>query len=98
MMQITEGEQNMKIINLKNMFHRLRNQHYKSGKYECITYEQALIMALRMHSRGDCSLLRALRTGFELRYQINFLDQLNVSRSELEWLIGKERDILSDWK
>ena len=54
-------------------------------------------MALRMHSRGDCSLPRALLTGLELRYQINFLDELNISRQEFEWLIGRERDILSDW-
>ena len=73
-------------------------KHFRPRRYKRITYEQALIMALRMHSRGDCSLPRALLTGLELRYQINFLDELNVTRSEFEWLIGRERDILSDWK
>ena len=73
-------------------------KHIKPRINKRISYEQALIMALRMHSRGDCSLPRALITAAELRYQINFLDQLNISRAELEWLIGKERDILSDWQ
>ena len=63
----------------------------------CISMEQALIMALRMHVRGDCGLPKAMITALELRYQVNFLDQLNVERSEFEWLIGRERDILSDW-
>ena len=66
--------------------------------HERINFEQALIMALRMHVRGDCGLLCAMKSALELKYQINFLDQLNVSRKEFEWLIGRERDILSDWK
>lgn len=88
----------MKKTNFRNTLFNLRNRNSMQKKYECITCEQALIMALRMHSRGDCSLLKALHTGFNLRRQINFLDEMNISRQEFEWLTGKERDILSDWK
>lgn len=75
--------------------------HKKDGTIRSqkrISYEQALIMALRMHSRGDCSFPSAVITALELRYQINFLDELNISRKDFEWLIGKERDILSEWQ
>ena len=82
----------------KNQIRNNIQKHIRPRIHKKISNEQALIMALRMHSRGDCSLPRALLTGLELRYQINFLDELNVSRQEFEWLIGRERDILSDWK
>ena len=66
-------------------------------KHKVISIDQALIMGLRMHDRGDCGLVKALLTGFELRYQINFLSELGISREDFENLIGRPRDILEDW-
>ena len=66
--------------------------------YEMISIDQALIMALRIHDRGDCGLVRALLTGFELRYQINWLTEMGISRQDFESLIDRPRDILEAWK
>ena len=44
-----------------------------------ISIDQALIMALKMHDRGHCNLFRAILTGLQLRYQLNFLGELGVS-------------------
>lgn len=66
--------------------------------YEMISIDQALIMGLRIHDRGDCGLVRALLTGFELRYQINWLTEMGISRQDFENLIDRPRDILEAWK
>lgn len=46
---------------------------------QSISIDQALIMALKMHDRGHCNLFRAILTGLQLRYQLNFLNELGIS-------------------
>ena len=67
-------------------------------KHEMISLDQALIIALRIHDRGDCSLARAVLTGLELRSQINFLDRMGITRAQFDEMLGKPRDVLCDWE
>ena len=70
----------------------------KTSLKEMISVDQAMIIAFRIHDRCDCGLLRAILAGFELRYQINWLSALGIGRKEFEEMIGKPRDVLTDWK
>lgn len=54
-----------------------------------ISIDQALIMALKMHDRGHCNLFRAILTGFQLRYQLNFLDEMGVSLDSFRDMINE---------
>ena len=63
---------------------RRDNQH--------ISIDQALIMALKMHDRGHCNLFRAILTGLQLRYQINFLDELGVSLDSFRDMINEAQN------
>ena len=59
---------------------------------QCISIDQALIMALKMHDRGHCNLFRAILTGLQLRYQINFLDELGVSLDSFRDMINEAQN------
>ncbi len=63
---------------------RRDNQH--------ISIDQALIMALKMHDRGHCSLFRAILTGLQLRYQLNFLGELGVSLDSFRDMINEAQN------
>ena len=65
-----------------------------------ISIDQALIMGLKMHDRGHCGLLKALRTGFELRYQYNFLYELGIDRNYFEKLLNEVQSepVTAEWK
>ncbi len=54
-----------------------------------ISIDQALIMALKMHDRGHCNLFRAILTGLQLRYQLNFLGELGVSLDSFRDMINQ---------
>ena len=54
-----------------------------------ISIDQALIMALKMHDRGHCNLFRAIQTGLQLRYQLNFLGELGVSLDSFRDMINQ---------
>lgn len=54
-----------------------------------ISIDQALIMALKMHDRGHCNLFRAILTGLQLRYQLNFLSELGVSLDSFRDMINQ---------
>lgn len=54
-----------------------------------ISIDQALIMALKMHDRGHCNLFRAILTGLQLRYQLNFLGELGISLDSFRDMINQ---------
>lgn len=54
-----------------------------------ISIDQALIMVLKMHDRGHCNLFRAILTGLQLRYQLNFLGELGVSLDSFRDMINQ---------
>ena len=56
-----------------------------------ISIDQALIIALKMHDRGHCNLFQAVRTGLQLRNQLNFLDELGISLDSLRDMINETR-------
>ena len=56
---------------------------------QSISIDQALIMALKMHDRGHCNLFRAILTGLQLRYQLNFLGELGVSLDSFRDMINQ---------
>ena len=68
-------------------------------RHEQITVDDALIMALKMHRRGDCNLLQALPTGVQLRWQINFLSELGIDRKRFERLLTEvaSGDVKEAW-
>jgi len=57
-----------------------------------ISIDQALIMALKMHDRGHCNLFRAILTGLQLRYQLNFLDELGISLDSFKDMINEAQN------
>ena len=64
--------------------------------HKLVSIDQALIMALKMHDRGHCSLAQAVIAGLELRYQLNVLDMLGISYEQIQmWLHdAQEGDII----
>lgn len=58
-------------------------------EHQHISIDQALIMALKMHDREHCNLFRAILTGLQLRYQLNFLDGLGVSLDSFRDMINE---------
>lgn len=57
----------------------IKGGHFMRREDQSISIDQALIMALKMHDRGHCNLFRAILTGLQLRYQLNFLNELGIS-------------------
>ena len=57
-----------------------------------ISIDQALIMALKMHDRGHCNLFRAILTGLQLRYQLNFLNELGISLDSFRDMINEAQN------
>lgn len=57
-----------------------------------ISIDQALIIALKMHDRGHCNLFRAILTGLQLRYQLNFLDELGISLDSFRDMINEAQN------
>ena len=57
-----------------------------------ISIDQALIMALKMHDRGHCNLFRAILTGLQLRYRLNFLGELGVSLDSFRDMINEAQN------
>ena len=57
-----------------------------------ISIDQALIMALKMHDRGHCNLFRAILTGLQLRYQLNFMSELGVSLDSFSEMINEAQN------
>ncbi len=59
---------------------------------QSISIDQALIMALKMHDRGHCNLIRAILTGLQLRYQLNFLNELGISLDSFRDMINEAQN------
>jgi hypothetical protein len=45
-----------------------------------------------MHDRGHCNLFRAILTGLQLRYQLNFLNELGISLDSFRDMINEAQN------
>ena len=70
----------------------IKGGHFMRREDQSISIDQALIMALKMHDRGHCNLFRAILTGLQLRYQLNFLDELGISLDSFRDMINEAQN------
>lgn len=70
----------------------IKGGHFMRREDQSISIDQALIMALKMHDRGHCNLFRAILTGLQLRYQLNFLNELGISLDSFRDMINEAQN------
>lgn len=70
----------------------IKGGHFMRREDQSISIDQALIMALKMHDRGHCNLFRAILTGLQLRYQLNFLNELGISLDSFRDMINEAKN------
>ena len=70
----------------------IKGGHFMRREDQSISIDQALIMALKMHDRGHCNLFRAILTGLQLRYQLNFLNELGISLDSFRDMINESQN------
>ena len=62
-------------------------------RYEkAISIDQALIMALKMHDRNDCGLIRAVISGLQIRSQLNWLDEMGIDRKQFFEMVDESKN------